>query len=112
MIVARLGMYKRGPSLLDLGPFLRPNASESSRTRFGGSPVCENGEYRKFCFQEEPFSAARWIEVKRSLVSDTGYAGDSQCYADKGTSGVGQMVYVMRQEGSTEGEQLNAQSFH
>src|SRR5919112_2881799 len=59
MVLARLGRYKRGPRLLDLGPFLRPNASEFPRTGDAGNWVAENGIWRKPGFREEPFSETR-----------------------------------------------------
>jgi hypothetical protein len=39
MVLARLGMYKRGPRLLDLSPFLRPKVSEFPRTGLSGNRV-------------------------------------------------------------------------
>ena len=47
MVLARLGMYKRGPRLLDFGPFLRPNASEFPRRTHTGSQISTKGNCRK-----------------------------------------------------------------
>src|SRR5215218_122397 len=47
MVLVRLGMYERGPRLLDLGPLLCPNASEfPRRTLLGSSLIKHFGDPR------------------------------------------------------------------